>query len=366
MIINQINNTLRVGSMHLDKIVPPSETHRSEFWDNREYVDKLFTDIIKLFDYVDEFQFDNHHEVYKFHQNTDLFEFINNIFKKNNVYNKLIFLDNNLSYKSDVVNLKSAPFFLGLSYPNNKEIIPRKFEKKFLFLNRIHKRHRFELYKLLNWTNLLDECIYSFDSNDTNSPYHRQISAKPNTFCKNVWNHHTYDIIPEYLNTFCNIVTETTFGYDSMDYLHEGTNNCIFITEKTEKCFAAGQPFIIASTPGFLKKLKELGFKTFDKWWDESYDDEINPMKRLDKIGETIKSLNKYSINDMERIYEEMIPILKHNQNLNNKWCDINSKDVRYFYKFKEINKTSWIQWNVEYNEDGLLEKHEINPKLDV
>ena len=63
MIINQINNTLRVGSMHLDKNAPPSETHCSEFWDNQEYVDKLFTDIINLFHYVDELQFDNHHEV---------------------------------------------------------------------------------------------------------------------------------------------------------------------------------------------------------------------------------------------------------------------------------------------------------------
>ena len=34
--------------------------------------------------------------------------------------------------------------------------------------------------------------------------------------------------------------------------------------------------------PHYLKKLKELGFKTFDSWWDESYDSEVPILEHND------------------------------------------------------------------------------------
>ena len=45
-----------------------------------------------------------------------------------------------------------------------------------------------------------------------------------------------------------------------------------------------GLPFVMVNGHGSISKLKELGFKTFDKWWDESYDDEPNETDRLNKI----------------------------------------------------------------------------------
>jgi hypothetical protein len=70
-------------------------------------------------------------------------------------------------------------------------------------------------------------------------------------------------------NTFVNIVNETLYE-----------QHTIFITEKTVKPITCGQPFIIMGNWNSLKKLKELGFKTFDKWWDESYDDEKDLTKK--------------------------------------------------------------------------------------
>ena len=66
-----------------------------------------------------------------------------------------------------------------------------------------------------------------------------------------------------------------------------------------------------------MKKLKELGFKTFDKWWDESYDEIEHESKRLTAIKELILNINSWSDEKCEQIYREMIPILKHNQYLN-------------------------------------------------
>ena len=69
--------------------------------------------------------------------------------------------------------------------------------------------------------------------------------------------------IEAHLDCFLNIVTETLFNSES-----------IFISEKTYKPIYLCQPFIIFGNPHTLKKLKQLGYKTFDKWIDESYDNE--------------------------------------------------------------------------------------------
>ena len=53
------------------------------------------------------------------------------------------------------------------------------------------------------------------------------------------------------------------------------------MSEKILKPLLNLHPFIVMSTPHTLKKITELGFKTFGRFIDESYDDEENPQKRL-------------------------------------------------------------------------------------
>ena len=45
------------------------------------------------------------------------------------------------------------------------------------------------------------------------------------------------------------------------------------------------------STPYYLHGLRQMGFRTFGSWWDESYDEELNPEKRRDKILTVIRKL---------------------------------------------------------------------------
>jgi hypothetical protein len=102
---------------------------------------------------------------------------------------------------------------------------------------------------------------------------------------------------------FCQIVTETVF-YD----------NALHLTEKIFKPIICRQPFLLLGAPGNLKYLKSYGFKTFDKWWDESYDDEIDADKRIDKVIDIINYLTKNN-KDLPRIYDEMYQILDYNFN---------------------------------------------------
>jgi hypothetical protein len=117
----------------------------------------------------------------------------------------------------------------------------------------------------------------------------------------------------------------------------------IFFTEKIAKPLNSFNPFIIVSCQNSLKKLKELGFKTFDKWWDESYDNIENDYKRLDEIKKVIMQINEYSITDCYRIYDEMKDILIHNANLYQKYTN---KEYQINTLFKPPFNTFKCFWN--------------------
>lgn len=117
----------------------------------------------------------------------------------------------------------------------------------------------------------------------------------------------TSDFFKSYKECFCAIINETRyaqpFGYFS---------------EKTTSSMLAKLPFVLVAPPHTLEYLKTFGFKTFDRWWDESYDQEENHEKRLIKIFEVIDKINNYSLDELNSIYQEMSDILDQNQKIVN------------------------------------------------
>lgn len=109
--------------------------------------------------------------------------------------------------------------------------------------------------------------------------------------------------IPDfYYKAFWNIVTETNFYEEK---LH--------LTEKIFKPIVIKRPFILVSSPGNLQYLKSYGFKTFDRWIDESYDNEIDHDKRLHMIAEQIKKLCHLTPDELNGMHKEMQDILEYN-----------------------------------------------------
>lgn len=86
------------------------------------------------------------------------------------------------------------------------------------------------------------------------------------------------------------------------------------ITEKTLNPMFSMTPFIMVSAPHTLEYLHKLGFKTFNRWWDESYDNEIDHAKRFQKIFTSIDYIDSLSLSDLQNIYKEMIPTLEWNR----------------------------------------------------
>lgn len=107
-----------------------------------------------------------------------------------------------------------------------------------------------------------------------------------------------------FLDSYFNIVCETSCHSDYT-----------FITEKTLRPIINLQPFIVFGNPYTLKSLKEMGFKTFDKWIDESYDLEINTNKRFELAYNEILKISKLDIDEIHEMYFDMFEILDHNFN---------------------------------------------------
>ena len=84
------------------------------------------------------------------------------------------------------------------------------------------------------------------------------------------------------------------------------------LTEKTFKPIAMGMPFVIVGTQGSLKYLRSYGFQTFGDLWDESYDDEPDDSKRIEKIAQVLKQLED---SDRQSIFRSAHDIIQHNWN---------------------------------------------------
>ena len=109
------------------------------------------------------------------------------------------------------------------------------------------------------------------------------------------------------------VVTETVYF---LPKLH--------LTEKIFKPIAVKRPFILVAAPGNLAYLKSYGFKTFDRWIDESYDLEQDHYVRIEKITAEIRRLCEMTPQELNIMYQEMKPILEYNYN-------------HFFGKFKHV-----------------------------
>jgi hypothetical protein len=128
-------------------------------------------------------------------------------------------------------------------------------------------------------------------------------------------NHHVTEI-GHYTNSYCNIVLETHFDADG--------SGGAFLTEKTFKPIKFGQPFVIVGTPGSLKALRELGYRTFDHAIDNSYDLEIDNTQRWIQIKSAVAQIKQH---DMAQWFASCLDDVRHNQQvfLSSKYDRLNS-----------------------------------------
>lgn len=102
------------------------------------------------------------------------------------------------------------------------------------------------------------------------------------------------------------------------------------ITEKTFKAIALEMPFVLIAPAHSLAYLREYGFQTFAGILDESYDEETDDIKRIEKVTALLKSLDQMSVQQRQQIHKACLPIVQHNYNhfYNGSFSDVLWKEL--------------------------------------
>lgn len=100
----------------------------------------------------------------------------------------------------------------------------------------------------------------------------------------------------------------------ALELVVETSVKVIFHTEKTSRPLLAGMPFMTLGAPGYLAYLRSIGFKTFDQFWDESYDLEPDLDTRINMILNNLKMLSA-NPGMMLDIYKQTRHIVEQNRN---------------------------------------------------
>lgn len=103
------------------------------------------------------------------------------------------------------------------------------------------------------------------------------------------------------------------YNIHALELVPEYSHKLIYFSEKTAKPLLAGMPFMTVAAKGQLAYLKKMGFKTFDQYWDESYDQEEDLEKRISMIVDNLRKLAA-TPGKMLEIYKDSRQIAEHNR----------------------------------------------------
>lgn len=204
--------------------------------------------------------------------------------------------------------------------------------KKFIFtLNRRPRPHRlYSFYKLFQ-LGIMHDVKYTFHFYDETLLTAEDKINYLNHYLKE-WDVHNVDAnILEYCNTSSiddtynlkddnqHIVEAEKLNIESKDCFLEVVNeyNCsntkTFLTEKVARSIVMRKPFIVLGDRNSLVEIKKMGFKTFDLFWDETYDSLPTAKERIDSAMCTISEL--YKTNWQSGYSRELKETIEYNWN---------------------------------------------------
>jgi hypothetical protein len=192
---------------------------------------------------------------------------------------------------------KSGNYSWNFKFNNTKVFETNVFN--FSLLKKIDPKYQ---TRLLNGMELLNQTRYSID-HDFKSPV--LIEDEKNLYFPSSNNNKNDLFYKSFSECFCLISNETRFFQPYAN-----------ISEKTLYSIDQKMPLVLVAPPYSLAYLQKLGFKTFNLWWDESYDIEENHEKRLLKILDVIDYIDSMNIEQLEKIYIDMMQILNHNYSI--------------------------------------------------
>lgn len=225
-------------------------------------------------------------------------------------------------------------------------------QKHYVTLNRIRKKHRSLVIGYLDYYNILDKGIVSYNAirSADNTPVHQNNS----TFVHDPSKCYQYLTTVPYTNlnedwfikdplqrSILERITNRGIEWVYKNYQEDGAENykyatsansnllqqaflwistesdahcpVSFLSEKSAKSFYAKRPFVVVSGPNTLKRIQEFGFKTFNDYWDESYDAEPDVCKRIQKVMKIVNDIAQLSHSELKALAISMTDVLEYN-----------------------------------------------------
>lgn len=210
-----------------------------------------------------------------------------------------------------------------LNDPNKFNIIPYEpVDENSLYVNLNRSRYKHRLLMLINLLKegLLHRGLNSFNYEDVDfTAYVGEYIAQDQTL--QFYGQKLIEIGSNvldfpYTNHYMNYTVNTDFykkTFVSIVPESHCESETIHFSEKTWKPMYTGHPFLLLGSPGQLNYLKTQGFQTFDKWFDESYDDYDNLYDRIKIITNNLKKYSTYTIDQLIALRKEMEPVIQHN-----------------------------------------------------
>jgi hypothetical protein len=129
-----------------------------------------------------------------------------------------------------------------------------------------------------------------------------------------------YDFLPVKLDTDPT-VNDLTIRHELLDKAYINLvveskffdHDTLFFSEKIFKPIRYLQPFLLVGKNGSLKLLRELGYKTFHPYIDESYDTIEDDNLRLNAIFSEIDRICSLTHEEMQDMMVKCLPIVLHN-----------------------------------------------------
>ena len=143
------------------------------------------------------------------------------------------------------------------------------------------------------------------------------------------WKTNCYDILREKINdSYINLVAESNIDFtiseeekgkwflNKTNQYYRSIMTSSYLTEKTMWPIFLKKPFFIFGGYGSLDALKNYGFKTFDKIFDESYQYETDIIKKSEMIVNQLLELSTMPEWKLKNIIDSVRDIVEYNHNL--------------------------------------------------
>ena len=163
----------------------------------------------------------------------------------------------------------------------------------------VDERKLFEIQKLFENA---PSSLNKFAQVSTTWP--KQLENQDGYTIGNTTNGHTDQLAYLYPDFLIDVVAETwTQGH------------CFSPTEKTVRPMLLKKPMIVMGPANYFEHLRQMGFRTFNDFWDEGYDG-YEGADRYNRILKLIHSLSQMSVDQLETMYWGMQYTLDHNYDL--------------------------------------------------